>query len=137
MNSTLITLEDYLLTSSLLSLSVLDFTRHHSNSDTFYARAASRDFLVISSFCCLLFLISSRLMPAIGLWTLKAFLLLRLLFSAAYKSFHLYFIHFSLLIVTSPSSSPSNTSGLLLLVHQGTGLLGEITDGLQNNARNK
>lgn len=45
--------------------------------------------------------------------------------------------YFSLLVVTSPGSRPSNTSGLLLLVHQGAGLLGEVTDGLQSDARSK
>ena len=39
--------------------------------------------------------------------------------------------YFSLLVVTSPGNSPSNTSGLLLLVHQRAGLLGEVTDGLK------
>ena len=39
-------------------------------------------------------------------------------------------MYFSLLVVTSPGSGPSNTSRLLLLVHQGAGLLGDVTNGL-------
>ena len=53
-----------------------------------YARAASRDFLEISTLCSLFLLISARLIPAIAFWTLKDFLPRRLLFSAAYSSTH-------------------------------------------------
>ena len=43
--------------------------------------------------------------------------------------------YFSLLVVASPGSSPSNTSGLLLLVHQRASLLGKVTDGLKSTQR--
>lgn len=57
-----------------------------------YARAASFDFFVISSFCSLFFWMSLMLMPAMARCTLNDFLLLFLLFSAVY---FVSFTHYS------------------------------------------
>ena len=133
MNSTLITSTDRLLASGLLSLSVLNFT-------TQVNQPLNNNFLRKSSFTGLLgdfvLLFSSLLDISKAHTSNRSLNLVGLLASALallsslkliWKSGH----YFSLLVVTSPGNSPSNTSGLLLLVHQRAGLLGEITDGLK------
>ena len=71
------------------------------------------------------------LIPAIALWTLKDFLLLFLLFSAVYRMSARTCSHLSLLVVASPGNSPSNTSGLLLLLGEGANLAADVADGLR------
>ena len=82
--STLIRIHNHLLMRTLLSFTRLYLTTQSIQIHIKYARAASRDFLLISDRCSRFFWRSWRLMPAIAFWILKDFLFRRLLFSAAY-----------------------------------------------------